>query len=148
MLTHRNITNVMNCQKKTLTRSSMLLYDISSSMILTMTFDQTRDAFVIQIGEKLQKRKKHFLKDPPPKKNLSPKSHILYSYGMWYSLFWSEGARNHQNLKILVSKFVPRDQRWAGQWFGGGAPFYCFLHFLPPAHTNNLDNISFFATKN
>ena len=27
---------------------------------------------------------------------------------MWYSSFWSEGPKNHQNLKILVSKFVPR----------------------------------------
>ena len=27
---------------------------------------------------------------------------------MWYSPFWSEGPKNHQNLKILVSKFVPR----------------------------------------
>ena len=27
---------------------------------------------------------------------------------MWYSSFWSEEPKNHQNLKILVSKFVPR----------------------------------------
>ena len=27
---------------------------------------------------------------------------------MWYSSFWSEGPKNHRNLKILVSKFVPR----------------------------------------
>ena len=26
---------------------------------------------------------------------------------MWYSSFWSEGPKNHQNLNILVSKFVP-----------------------------------------
>ena len=27
---------------------------------------------------------------------------------VWYSSFWSEGPKNHRNLKILVSKFVPR----------------------------------------
>ena len=27
---------------------------------------------------------------------------------MWYSSFWSEGPKNHRNLKILVSNFVPR----------------------------------------
>ena len=27
---------------------------------------------------------------------------------MWYSSFWLEGPKNHRNLKILVSKFVPR----------------------------------------
>ena len=36
------------------------------------------------------------------------KSHILDSNGVWYSSFWSEGPKNHRNLKILVSKFVPR----------------------------------------
>merc|ERR1711923_606317 len=46
--------------------------------------------------------------DPPPKNFLSPKSHILDSNGVWYSSFWSEGPKNHRNLKILVSKFVPR----------------------------------------
>ena len=42
------------------------------------------------------------------KKILSPKSHILDSNGLWYSSFWSVVPKNHQNLKILVSKFVPR----------------------------------------
>merc|ERR1712012_1414396 len=43
------------------------------------------------------------------KKNfLSPKSHILDSNGVWYSSFWSEGPKNHRDLKILVSNFVPR----------------------------------------
>merc|ERR1711923_475583 len=46
--------------------------------------------------------------DPPPKNFLLPKSHILDSNGVWYNSFWSEGPKNHRNLKILVSKFVPR----------------------------------------
>ena len=41
-------------------------------------------------------------------KILLPKSHILGCNGVWYSSFWSEEPKNHRNLKILVSKFVPR----------------------------------------
>ena len=49
---------------------------------------------------------------------------------VWYSSFWSEGPKNHQNLKILVSKFVPRgfeaQQTWGfeaqHQGFRGTAP--------------------------
>ena len=40
---------------------------------------------------------------------LSPKPHILDSNRVWYSLFLSEGPKNHLNLKILVSKLVPWD---------------------------------------
>ena len=47
-------------------------------------------------------------RDPPPKNFLLPKSHILDNNGVWYSSFWSEGPKNHRNLKILVSNFVPR----------------------------------------
>ena len=36
------------------------------------------------------------------------KSHILDSNVVWYSSFWSEGPKNHRNLKILVLNFVPR----------------------------------------
>ena len=36
-------------------------------------------------------------RDPAPKIFLSPKSHILDSNGVWYSLFWSEGPKNHLN---------------------------------------------------
>ena len=41
------------------------------------------------------------------KRILSPKPQILDSNGGWYSSFWSEGPKNHLNLKMLVSKFVP-----------------------------------------
>ena len=39
----------------------------------------------------------------------SPKSHILDSNGVWYSPVWSEGPKNHLNLKSLVSKIVVWD---------------------------------------
>ena len=45
------------------------------------------------------------------KKNQSPKSHILDNNGVSYSLFWSAGPKNHLNLTILVSKFVPGTSR-------------------------------------
>ena len=49
--------------------------------------------------------------DRPTKKILSPKPHILDSNGAWYSSFWWEVPKNHINLKILVSKFVPQGPR-------------------------------------
>merc|ERR1711911_191172 len=57
----------------------------------------------VEIGPKL--------KGSSTKNFLSPKSHILDSNGVWYSSFWSEGPKNHRNLKILVSNFVPRGLR-------------------------------------
>ena len=40
------------------------------------------------------------LKGSSHKKNLSPKPHILDCNGMWNSSFWSEGHKNHLNLKF------------------------------------------------
>ena len=52
---------------------------------------------------------------------------------VWYSSFWSEGPKNHRNLKILVSNFVPRGfearRTWGfeaqrdGVWRGGAMGF-------------------------
>ena len=54
------------------------------------------------------KSKARLLKGSSTKNFLSAKSHILGSNGVWYSSFWSEGPKNHRNLKIVVSNFVPR----------------------------------------
>ena len=48
-----------------------------------------------------------------PEKIASPKPHILESNGVWYSLFRSEGPKDHLNLKILVLEFVPLGLRGA-----------------------------------
>ena len=60
-----------------------------------------------------------------PPKILLPKPHILDSNGLWYSTFWSEGPKNHRNLKILVSYFVPRgfEAQRDGVWRGGAMGF-------------------------
>ena len=76
---------------------------------------------------------------------LSPKSHILDSNGVWYSSFWSEGPKNHRNLKILVSNFVPRGfearRTWGfeaqrdGVWRGGaGVSRHSAMGFGGAAH--------------
>ena len=39
----------------------------------------------------------------------TPKSHILDSDGVWYSLFWSEWPKNHVNLKIRSQSLPPWD---------------------------------------
>ena len=49
---------------------------------------------------------------------VSPKSHILDRNGVWYSSFWSEGPKNHLNLKHLVSEFVALDVDLEGQQYG------------------------------
>ena len=61
--------------------------------------DSVEDTSVLEVAP---------LKGSSTKNFLSPKSHILDSNGVWYSSFWSEGPKIHRNLKILVSKFVPR----------------------------------------
>ena len=76
------------------------------------------------------------LRDRPPK-NFSPKPHILDSYGVWYSSFWSEGPKNHRNLKILVSNFVPRgfEAQRDGVWRGGaGVSRHSAMGFGGAAH--------------
>ena len=60
-------------------------------------------------GKPLSKSTILSLKGSSPKKILLLKPHIWYSNGVWYSSIWSEGPKNQLNLKILVSKFVPRD---------------------------------------
>ena len=58
----------------------------------------------------LRRLAQKYKRDRPTKHFLSPyQPHILDSNGVWYSPFWLEGPKNHPNLKILVSKFVPRD---------------------------------------
>ena len=95
----------------------------------------------------LRRLAQKYKRDRPTKHFLSPyQPHILDSNGVWYSLFWLEGPKNHQNLKILVSNFVPggfearrtwgfeaqRDGVWRGgagvlrhsaMGFGGTAPW-------------------------
>ena len=56
------------------------------------------------------------LKGSSTKKNLLPKSLILDINGVWYSSFWSEGPKNHLNLKDLVSRFDPRDFEAKWTW--------------------------------
>ena len=73
---------------------------------------------------------------------------------MWYSSLWSEGPKNHQNLNILVSNFVPRgfeaqrDGVWRGSAMGprraanGGTNFetniFKFRWFLGPSDQSEL----------
>ena len=38
----------------------------------------------------------------------SARTHILNSYGVWYSWFWSEGPKNAPNSRFLGFYFVPR----------------------------------------
>ena len=58
----------------------------------------------------LRRLAQKYKRDRPTKHFLSPyQPHILDSNGVWYSPFWLEGPKNHPNLKILVSKFVPWD---------------------------------------
>ena len=68
------------------------------------------------------------MKGIPHQKNQWVKSHILDSNGVWYSLFWSEGPQNHQNLNIFVSKFVAWNLRHRPRG----------LIFASPPYINNL----------
>ena len=71
-------------------------------------------------------------------KNLSSKSHILDSHGVCYSSYWSEGPKNHLNLKIIVSKYDGQGPRGATQGFRGSATSYCFLQFSYKKNINLL----------
>ena len=46
---------------------------------------------------------------------------LIFWIEVWYSSFWSEGPKNHRNLKILVSNFVPRGFEARRTW-GSGCP--------------------------
>ena len=48
------------------------------------------------------------LKGSSTKKIPSPKSHILDSNGVWYSPVWSEGPKNHLNLKVWSQILLSR----------------------------------------